>query len=112
MDLKSHGGFCCGMNHLHSFQVYDDYSVEAIKRFIRRTNQARINGMLVEVVLTNGQLREMPELGPNLEEAGFKLVSRFGNPNSRNICNVFHYNKNPRPLTRNLPYRRRVHTVA
>jgi hypothetical protein len=61
--------------------------------------------MLVEAVVTNRQLREMPNLGEALQKVGFKIVSRFRNPNSSNICNVFHYNAAPRSTTARLPFK-------
>lgn len=101
--IVSHGGFCCGMRHLAGFNSRD--TEESIREEVRKAMAARAG--VVEVVLTNRQCREartqhIPEI---LQRVGFKLVSRFKNPNSGNICNVFHYNqKDPRPF-KHLPFK-------
>jgi hypothetical protein len=117
--LVGHGGGCCGIRHIRDFgfhrtptirsnsgvivnQGNDRASLEAL---ISQTRQNKTEGMLIEVVLTNSQCRAMPDLVEDLFDLGFTVVNRFKNPNSRNICNVFHYNKSPRSLTSRLPYR-------
>ena len=100
--LSYHGGRCCGINHMHSFNGTE--TVEDIKKLIASTRQRATRGMLIEAVLTNGQCNYYPSLLTNLQKVGFKLVSRFLNPNSGNICNVFHYNNKPRSLTSRLPF--------
>ena len=60
---------------------------------------------LLEVVLTDKCLSH-PSHGKfwanKLKAAGFKLVSRFTNPKSGNVCNVFHLYKKP-PVEGNPP---------
>jgi len=102
--ISGHGGHCCGIRHLHNFGVGD--TKESIQRLIdAHTTQHRTQGYLVEAVITNFQCRYLPDLAKNLQEVGFKLVSRFKNPNSSNICNVFHLNVAPRSLTSRLPFK-------
>ena len=101
--LTYHGGRCCGMRHIFSF--LGNETREDIENLIRLQTRQNVNqGMLIEVVLTNGQCRSSPRLPVMLQEVGFKLVNRFRNPNTGNICNVFHYNKSPRSLTSRLPF--------
>lgn len=100
--LRSHGGSCCGMRHIWGF--HDRETKAELQRHLADTKQHPTQGMLVEVVLTNAQCRRNPNHPKWLQELGFKLVSRFKNPNSGNICNVFHYNKAPRSLTTRLPF--------
>jgi hypothetical protein len=105
---SAHGGGCCGINHIRGFS--DAYrnrgnpTREELREMMRTGNMAANKGMLLEVVLTNTQCRQYPNLPIMLQEEGFKLVNRFLNPNSGNICNVFHYNKSPRSLTSRLPF--------
>ena len=97
-----HGGRCCGINN-----IVDAGSIrneEEIDNLIRGSRQGATRGMLLEIVLTNRQCTRRPELPVMIQRKGFKLVSRFLNPNSGNICNVFHYNRRPRSLTARLPF--------
>jgi hypothetical protein len=105
----SHGGGCCGINHIRNFSPapWNRGGIptrEELRAMMRQGNTAANRGMLLEVVLTNKQCRQHPNLPVMLQEEGFKLVNRFLNPNSGNICNVFHYNKSPRSLTSRLPF--------
>lgn len=97
-----HGGGCCGVNHIRDAGTLR--SEEELDNLIRGTRQGATKGMLVEIVLTNRQCQRRPELPVMIQRKGFKLVSRFLNPNSGNICNVFHYNRRPRSLTARLPF--------
>lgn len=102
-----HGGGCCGINHIRNFGGAYGYGIptrEELRDMMRQGNTVANRGMLLEVVLTNNQCRRYPDLPVMLQEEGFKLVNRFLNPNSGNICNVFHYNKSPRSLTSRLPF--------
>lgn len=102
--ITAHGGHCCGIRHMYSFGYLD--TKESIQKLIdTETAQHRTQGYLVEAVITNAQCRLLPNLAKNLQEVGFRLVSRFKNPNSSNICNVFHYNVAPRSLTTRLPFK-------
>lgn len=85
-----HGGHCCGINHISVFDyARKDTTPGELRDIYRRVN----DGMAVEVVLTDDQLRRKPWLGPMLAKMGFRHMenARFRNPNSRNICNVFYY---------------------
>lgn len=110
---SSHGGGCCGINHIRGFSrggmagyrpSLGIPTREELRELMRPGNTAANRGMLLEVVLTNNQCRQHPNVPVMLQEEGFKLVNRFLNPNSGNICNVFHYNKSPRSLTSRLPF--------
>lgn len=100
--IQYHGGRCCGVRHMHSFNGNE--TEEDLRTLLSRTRQHKTQGMLVEAVLTNAQLKNS-QLAENLQKVGFKLVSRFRNPNSGNVCNVFHYNQAPRPLSSRLPFK-------
>lgn len=103
-SIVSHGGSCCGMRHLRGFCGAD--TEQSLRTQVENCYPANRGG-IIEAVLTNKQCnatstRHIPEA---LQRIGFKLVSRFKNPNSGNICNVFHYNVHaPRPFNR-LPFR-------
>jgi len=96
--VVGHGGGCCGVRHICHFTRTDNAAT--IKGLVDTTRQAQTQGMLVEAVLTNEQLAWSNDLKSSLEEVGFKCIARFRNPNSGNICNVFHYNKVPRGFNR------------
>jgi len=99
-----HGGRCCGINHIYGFGANE--TKERLKSLIDQSEfRRRSRGMVLEVVLTNPQCKKYPNHPKWLQELGFKLVTRFVNPNSGNICNVFHYNKYPKSLTSNLPFK-------
>lgn len=100
--IASHGGGCCGIRHIKDFGI--DTTKESIMAQLSSTRQHSTQGMLVEVVLTNRQCKMYPDHPRWLQELGFKVVSRFKNPNSGNICNVFHYNKVPKSVTSRLPF--------
>lgn len=89
MARRGHGGSCCGINHSVGYSFGGN--AERIRREIRGDKIGLANGMLLEVVVTDPQLISQPCLGPILAEEGFQLVTRFKNPNSPNIVNVFHY---------------------
>lgn len=100
--LNSHGGRCCGINNIVSAgSIRNEKEIDDL---LRGTRQGATKGMLVEIVLTNRQCANRPELPVMIQKKGFKLVNRFLNPNSGNICNVFHYNRRPRSLTSRLPF--------
>lgn len=100
---SNHGGYCCGAQHLYNFNYHT--TKEEIEMRLAQTRQYANQGQLVEVILTNRQCKELPNVPKWLQEIGFKLVNRFKNPNSGNICNVFHYNSSPRSLTSRLPFK-------
>lgn len=96
MARRSHGGSCCGINHSVGYSLGG--SAVRIRNEIRRDKTGLANGMLLEIVVTDSQLRGQRCLGPILAEEGFKLVSRFRNPNSRNNVNVFHFSTAMLPI--------------
>lgn len=89
MTARAHGGGCCGMRHSVGYSLQND--ANRIYETIRAAKAGRQPGRLIEVVVTNDQLNGQPNLGPILSKEGFKLVNRFLNDNSGNICNVFHF---------------------
>lgn len=92
---SSHGGQCCGIRHLSNFThgtvSLDELTPEKILEYFGFDTRWG----LCEVVLTNRQLSGWPGLGEAIQKAGFQYVHKFNNPNSGNICNVFHWIKNP-----------------
>lgn len=104
---SGHGGGCCGMRHLYGFSdrtvTLDELTPERIKEHFGLDTRWG----LCEVVLTNKQLSSWPGLGETIQRAGFKYVHKFKNPNSGNICNVFHWIKNPAKSARTarLPFK-------
>lgn len=115
ISFDDHGGECCGITHIHNihgnnFREGDMESLKAkiikyVEEFIDenmgfydpeypedegwKEPVERFN-RLFEMVLTDQQLYEQGWAKP-LKDFGFKLVSRFRNDNSDNICNVLHY---------------------
>lgn len=85
-DRFAHGGGCCGMTHIRGMNGDSRDVLRAVDRHIA----TRPQNHLVEVVLTDMQVKRNPAVAKGLKERGFKLVSRFYNDNSRNYCNVLH----------------------
>lgn len=96
--IRSHGGGCCGIRHSSGYSAQEETAVRTLFQDIGQCPQGR----MLEVVLTDGQLRGN-RLSRVLVTAGFKLVYRFRNANSGNICNVFHRHNAPLPLE-DLPF--------
>lgn len=90
VSRTGHGGGCCGVRHLYAFR--GDETQATLNRYTREAGQA---GIMLEAVLTNGQMQRSPALRGRLIEAGFRPVTSFRNGNSGNTCNVFHYHPNP-----------------
>jgi hypothetical protein len=124
MEIKPHGGLCCGMRHIHALNSPKYMTQQTLQwelgntgtpKYVKRDNpityeglfgemmahirgrqtykgyEGRGVGLLVEVVLTDGQLyREGRAWVPILKKHGFRLVSRFRNSNTAAFCNVFH----------------------
>lgn len=101
----NHGGNCCGMKHIWGLGVED---LVTKRTFIKEKLERNLNGVgnngifysntacfLTEIVLTDEQMGSMPKLLQSMKELGFRRVSRFLNPNSGNVCNVFHSHKEP-----------------
>lgn len=97
-----HGGQCCGIRHVYDFIGTRTGDVEAqIKTAVSRLGSA---GMY-EIVLTGAQLRRRPAIAKIVQELGFRFVTRFKNPNSRNLCYVFHWVKNPASEATAMPFK-------
>lgn len=80
-----HGGECCGMSH-----IYDMGETKETLRVVDRTLRDLPTNHLVEIVLTDRQIKRNKSIPKGLKKRGFKLVSRFYNDNSGNYCNVLH----------------------
>ena len=106
MQRVNHGGHCCGINHIYDFI---EGPTEARVREFDRLRGMCHSPILMEVVLTQSQTGRTAQgnLGRNyraritpatpfacwhdvLIDRGFRLVTRFKNPNSGNYCNVYH----------------------
>lgn len=103
MAVLIHGGRCCGIRHSVGWSLNNDRG--RIYEKIKDDKAATPVGRLLEVVVTDGQLISQPNLGPALAAEEFRLVSRFMNDNSGNVCNVFHYirSANIRPISQPIP---------
>ena len=109
-NISSHGGECCGVSHVYNFygdvtvkdtmtdmedrleemagDVERDCSCPICERARKRLEEAGIGGAhghLFEAVLTDDQ---MGRYGKDLREAGWKVVARWFNSNSGNMCNM------------------------
>ncbi len=106
MEYTDHGGGCCGIAHLW---LFDEEGIETLDARIRQHDAIAGGNRLLEVVLSERQvapqpprergglghlvLQEVRDAGgwPTiLRERGFRLVSRFRNSNSGQLCYVFH----------------------
>lgn len=113
MRLSNHGGSCCGIKHIHGFGNSDDAVLRQIKRSLTRTpggkrvkwdgetlfeerSGTNPEGKIIEVVLTDGQIRSHPRTCAWLKKFGFKLVHRFDN-RTGSMCNVLHYCHSTQP---------------
>lgn len=88
MEIRRHGGGCCGIDHIVGFQ-YGVLSPLDVENFNRRISnwKRRYASRMLEACLTDSQMRNW---APHLQKVGFKLGPRFRNSNSRNIVNVLH----------------------
>lgn len=91
--IRNHGGSCCGVVHYSGFNGSRSFvtaeSIATDLRYYELNEGSRSKGKLVEVVITDTQFREDPELAQKLKDNGFKIVNRFYN-NTGGICNVLH----------------------
>lgn len=92
LTLRRHGGQCCGISHIHGFYGRFDVVKREFDRIMAqiKADETRTRGILVECVLTQAQRKTH---GKTLEDAGFKIVTRFINVNSGATLNVYHYAK-------------------
>ena len=107
MYTNDHGGSCCGITHLiefayrpseNHFKALKEETKEITDNLIDRWNEGHCDdeenicdewegpyGHCIEAVLTDAQLKEW---GCEMKKQGWKLVFRFLNDNSNNICNL------------------------
>lgn len=92
LSLRTHGGNCCGIRHISGFYGSVANIERELQRLMAQINdyETRTRGLLVECVLTQAQRKKH---GKTLEDAGFKIVTRFINANSGATLNVYHYAK-------------------
>jgi hypothetical protein len=110
--VRSHGGGCCGVFHISSFS--QDFGGKRTDAMCQKEIQAALdrylvtgnNNRLCEAVLTDNQCNRNGGQWPRvLRRMGFKLVARFRNSNSGNVCNVFHKINKPLSLEpENIPF--------
>lgn len=102
VSFAGHGGHCCGLRHIFSFSATEERNPDNINIELVRSNQY---GRATEVVLTDNQCRNYPNILQRLADLGFVLAGRFMNDNSDNICNVFHRMDHRKAITATaLPY--------
>lgn len=110
LRLNHHGGHCCGIRHIHGFYNTNlrdmDNELSRVSTDAERRYSVGFGGDhgLQEIVLTASQIRNRPELAEKIQDRGFKYVSRFKNPNSGNICYVFHRTIDPSPRSK-IPFK-------
>ncbi len=101
MSYEYHGGYCCGISHVHSFPPRADSNwldremaraVEEIEEKNRLYVEEGLRqmwrgkfGHAIEVCLTDDQMIVWAE---TLKKKGFKLGLRWLNDNSGNYCNL------------------------
>lgn len=71
--ITNHGGNCCGARHIYDFRnnVQDD--IRQLERHIRENG----NHLLMEVILSNRQATEKPQVIDKLQELGFVYSSSW-----------------------------------
>lgn len=108
MQMRGHGGGCCGIRSLSGFSTHNDEdTLRQAKNYLRRSSKKNHislpgmefsehesdgikNGKIVEVVLTDNQIERLPLTCAYLKHYGFKLIHRFKN-STGSMCNVLHY---------------------
>lgn len=89
--VNEHGGNCCGILHLYDFEdCSDTKALEELREGEGYEALFDHPRLLIEVVLTDQQIKHMPKTVRELKKRGFVLVSRIKNPNSGNFINVLH----------------------
>lgn len=91
MQLRNHGGECCGITHI--FQMCLPTCKEKgcgnrLGKFIKQIEDMRPSG-IIEIVLTTKQKTEWQS---EMDKYEFKEVNSAMNSNSRNTIHVFHRN--------------------
>ena len=81
MRLVSHGGGCCGVNHIRDFgATASEHSKAELDRIIQRVRGTRrVRMLMLEAILTASQVRVW---GQELENRGFVPRLSWINPNS------------------------------
>lgn len=99
--LNSHGGGCCGMRHIFSFNAFDngsDYEISFVDSLIRRNIEDQKN---IEIIFNEEQVRH-ERYKPVLDymaRVGFVLVGVYLNSGSGTNNYIFHRAQERRPLT-------------
>lgn len=111
MQIDGHGGECCGISHIFSFNndvsevkgILDELIDEQIDEMnevgydeddneCQKVDDSGDFSHVFEVCLTDNQ---MLLYGPTLKEYGFKIVNRWINHNTDNHVTMLHFNRNP-----------------
>jgi len=98
LQINADSAGCCGIRHIGRFGSSVGRSGSTNERIVKLI-QDHVNGdgLLYTISLTNNQLRSRSgEVMKLLMKEGWVLVTRFRNPNSDNIVNVFHYSRDLR----------------
>lgn len=86
VQIKSHGGSCCGARHIHGFGTGD-----APNNIIEMHNHAAsAPDRLTEIILNKDQCRASPRLLAAMAERGYVLTTGFKNGNHDSDVFVFH----------------------
>jgi len=91
-QIKAHGGWCCGMIHVHNIPVYHPTQEAALlalcQSYVQNfTTSPRQRAVALEMIFTDTQLQG--GWLEALDRIGFRRTVRWRNPNSRNYCNQF-----------------------
>ena len=105
-NIASHGGACCGVRHIFSM---DSATVADLDRLLAEVCPEGNGNRMSEIILSERQVSVNRPNGAQannrwapcvsaaggwpavLRERGFRLVSRFRNSNSGQLCYVFHH---------------------
>lgn len=121
MEVKSHGGQCCGMTHIHNLGAFSQEALAELNGHIEAIRRARRQGC-IEMVLIDQQMMGEPRQeriygqrehavggwAPALSALGFRIVSCFQNSNHGNWCNVLHLKYDQPAVKRPRPFEWRV----
>lgn len=119
ITVVGHGGACCGVRHLYSFDNATIADLDAKIRSVTELNNIGRgdSGRLIEIILSERQVTGGRPEGAQangrwapcvqaaggwtevLRQRGFRFVSRFNNANSGQNCYIFHYVPNFLSLT-------------
>lgn len=106
MERTSHGGQCCGINHIRGFG-WNGPTSGLVRELKRRQGQP---GLLLEAVLSQRQISvkstatEGKTWADVLMEEGWVLVNRAINPRHGSTINIFHRYGKSKPRGKEFPH--------